>query len=301
MNRWLSIIVPTYNGAPYLSECLHSVLDQLPEDYELIVVDDGSKDDTKIILEGFAGRQSNLQVCFCSHKGVSGARNTGLSLASGRYVVFLDGDDRLRPGILETVRLQLEADADLSIFGIERVFLNGKRVNWTLEDRIFPDVSAFTDEYIRTRRQLLYSVSHKLYRRGILDKLGLRFEEGVSFGEDRLFNFAYLTGCRRIMTSRQMLYTYIQRGTDSLSAGYIPDYFGKILSLHDAKTACFSSLSKGTTARERRAFAAGDLASEVITAVRRFSEHPAEAEENLPRINALVFGTSPEGGLEKQL
>ena len=192
MNRWLSIIVPTYNGAPYLSECLHSVLDQLPEDYELIVVGDGSKDDTKIILEGFAGRQSNLQVCFCSHKG-------------------------------------------------------------------------------------------------------------VSFGEDRLFNFAYLTGCRRIMTSRQMLYTYIQRGTDSLSAGYIPNYFGKILSLHEAKTACFSSLSKGTTAKERRAFAAGDLASEVITAVRRFSEHPAEAEENLPRINALVFGTSPEGGPEKQL
>ena len=122
MNRWLSIIVPTYNGAPYLSECLHSVLDQLPEDFELIVVDDGSKDDTKIILEGFAGRQSNLQVCFCSHKGVSGARNTGLSLASGRYVVFLDGDDHLRPGILETVRPQLEADADLTIFGIERVF-----------------------------------------------------------------------------------------------------------------------------------------------------------------------------------
>ena len=301
MNRWLSIIVPTYNGAPYLSECLHSVLDQLPEDYELIVVDDGSKDDTKIILEGFAGRQSNLQVCFCSHKGVSGARNTGLSLASGRYVVFLDGDDRLRPGILETVRPQLEADADLTIFGIERVFLNGKRENWTLENRIFPDVSAFADEYIRTRRQLLYSVSHKLYRRGILDKLGLRFEEGVSFGEDRLFNFAYLTGCRRIMTSRQMLYTYIQRGTHSLSAGYIPDYFGKILSLHEAKKACFFSLSKGTTARERRAFAARDLASEVITAVRRFSEHPAEAEENLPRINALVFGTSPEGGPEKQL
>ena len=122
MNRWLSIIVPTYNGTPYLSECLHSVLDQFPEDYELIVVDDGSKDDTKIILEGFAGRQSNLQVCFCSHKGVSGARNTGLSLASGRYVVFLDGDDHLRPGILETVRPQLEADADLTIFGIERVF-----------------------------------------------------------------------------------------------------------------------------------------------------------------------------------
>ena len=89
MNRWLSIIVPTYNGAPYLSECLHSVLDQLPEDYELIVVGDGSKDDTKIILEGFAGRQSNHQVCFCSHKGVSGARNTGLSLAFADTSSFL--------------------------------------------------------------------------------------------------------------------------------------------------------------------------------------------------------------------
>ena len=301
MNMLLSIIVPAYNCAPYLSECLHSILDQLPEDCELIVVDDGSTDETPIILKALAGTQPNLQISFCAHTGVSGARNTGLSLASGRYAAFLDCDDRLRPGILKTVRPQLEAEADLYIFGIERIFLNGGHEDWTLEDRTYSDVSDFADEYIRTRRQLLYSICNKFYRRSIIEKLTLRFDENITFGEDRLFNFRYLSECRRIITSGQMLYQYIQRSADSLSAAYVPDYFGKILALHEAKVQCFSALSKGTTLEERRAFAAKDIASEVITTVRRFPDHPKEEAENLPHVNALVFGSSPDGELEKRL
>ena len=301
MNMLLSIIVPAYNCAPYLPECLHSILDQLPEDCELIVVDDGSTDDTPMILRSFTDIRSNLHVSFCAHTGASGARNTGLSLASGRYAAFLDCDDRLRPGILETVRPQLEAEADLYIFGIERFFLNGEHEDWTLEDRLYPDVSDFADEYIRTRRQLIYSVCNKFYRRSILERLALRFDESVTFGEDRLFNFRYLAGCRRIITSGQMLYQYIQRSNDSLSAGYVLDYFGQILALHEEKVRCFLSLSKGTTVAERRAFAAKDIASEVITTVRRFSDHPEEETENLPRVNTLVFGSSPEGELGKRL
>lgn len=301
MNTLLSIIVPAYNCAPYLPECLHSILNQLPADCELVVVDDGSTDDTPKILKALAGIRPNLQVSFCAHTGVSGARNTGLSLASGRYAAFLDCDDRLRPEILKTVRPQLEAEADLYIFGIERIFLNGEHEAWTLEDRSYSDVSDFADEYIRTRRQLLYSICNKFYRRSILEELALRFDESIAFGEDRLFNFRYLAGCRRIITSGQMLYQYIQRSKDSLSAGYVPDYFGQILALHEAKVQCFSSLSKGTTAEERRAFAAKDIASEVITTVRRFSDHPEEETENFLRVNALVFESSPDGGLEKQL
>ena len=73
----LSIIVPTYNCEAYLEEGLDSILSQMPEDYELIIVDDGSTDGTRQKLAAYEGRQVNLQICYAEHRGASGARNTG--------------------------------------------------------------------------------------------------------------------------------------------------------------------------------------------------------------------------------
>lgn len=301
MGTLLSVIVPAYNCAATLDNCLGSVLEQMTEEHELIVVDDGSQDGTARLLAAYTGARPNFRALRIEHAGPSAAKNAGLCLASGEYVTFLDSDDRIRPDFLEKSRPLLTQRADLYIFGIERFYLSGERETWSLRDRVYESVSDFADEYIRTREQLIYSNANKLYRREIVESLGLRFDERISFGEDRLFNYRYLVGCRRIVTSEQLMQQYIQRSLDSLSERHVPQYFDRVMELHRAKTQCFLSLSKGTAEEERKRFASRDIAAEVIMTVRRFRQHPQEEAENLPAVNALVFGTSPDGTLTRLL
>lgn len=298
-NARLSVIIPTYNCKAYLKECLMSVLSQLPEDCEVIAVDDGSDDGTAELLAGYSGMWENLHVLLRAHRGASGARNAGLSAARGSYVTFIDCDDRLQQGFLEKSLPMLEREADLCIFGIERILLSCGRETWTVRDNVYADAAAFADTYIRIRQLLIYSNCNKFYRRSIIERLGLRFEEGVSFGEDRLFNYSFLKGCGQIVTSEHLMLEYVQRSAESMSTRHIPGYFEQALALHRAKTQCFLSLSRGTTAEERRIFAAGDLAAEIGLTLNRFRDHPGEEAENMPAVNTLVFGLLPE--LETQL
>ena len=290
----LSVIVPTYNCEAYLDECLRSVLFQLPEDCELIAVDDGSDDGTAALLAGYEGTRENLRVLRREHTGASGARNAGLDAAAGEFVSFLDCDDCLQPGFLEKSLPMLESGADLYIFGIERIPLGSAPERWTVADRVYPDAAAFADEYIRIRALMIYSNCNKFYRRSVARRLGLRFDEGVSFGEDRLFNYGFLPGCGRIETSSELMLRYIQRGYGSMSARHIPRYFENALALHRAKTRCFLPLSTGTTEEERRSFAARDLAAEIWQTLARFKAHPEEEAENMPAVNALISGLCPE-------
>ena len=286
----LSVIVPSYNCESCLSECLDSVLRQLSENCELIVVDDGSSDATVRILESYRGSRQNVRILLREHKGASGARNAGLDVAAGEYVTFLDCDDCLQEHFLEKALPLCAQGADLLIFGIERVFLTGQSEFWTVPDRLYPTVSVFADEYIRTRAMLIYSNCNKFYRRSVIEALSLHFSEGVSFGEDRLFNYRFLTGCGAVVTSDQVMLRYLQRSMESQSSKSIPHYFDRVLELHHAKTATFLRLSRGTTEAERRSFCSRDLGNEIIQTVDRFALYPQEETENLSKVNALVFG-----------
>lgn len=266
METGFSIIVPAYNCEDFIDECLGSVLSQLPEGCELVVVDDGSSDGTKRKLENYEDMK-NVRLAYCEHKGASAARNAGLEISSGEYVAFLDCDDCLQKDFLAKARTYTQKDADLYIFGIERIFLDGKSEIWSVEDAEYPTVSAFADDYIRSGKKLIYSNCNKLYRKSIIEKGGLRFDESMSFGEDRLFNYAYLSACNSygnsaIVTSELIMLKYIQRRTDSMSGRFIPGYESIAIRLHKAKVECFFALSDGTTREEREFFERNDLLNE---------------------------------------
>lgn len=290
MRPLLSIVIPTYNCADYLDECLHSVLDQLPEDCELVVVDDGSTDGTADLLASYEAASGCLKVLYNEHKGASGARNSGLDAASGAYVAFVDCDDMLKPGFLAESRYLLEQDIDLCIFGIERIHIDGNSEFWTVSDADYPNASAFADEYICNRHLLVYSGCNKFYRKAIIDELGLRFDETTDFGEDRLFNYAFIKKCKRIVTSSTIMLAYLQRIMDSLSSKHVDGYYERAMSLHEAKMNCFLGLSQGTTEDQKLDFLAYDLSREIEMTIERFSAHPEERDESLPLINARVFG-----------
>ena len=152
----LSVIIPTYNCRDYLGECIQSVLRQLPPDCELILSDDGSDDGTAELLPQYEGA-GNVRAVYHTHRGASAARNAGLDVAAGEFVTFIDCDDCMREGFLCESLPMLDDRTDLYIFGIERIPLSGDRELWTVRDSVYPDVSAFADEYVRTRQLMIYS------------------------------------------------------------------------------------------------------------------------------------------------
>jgi len=292
MDPFLSVIVPTFQCEAYLSECIDSILRQLPPEDELILVDDGSTDGTAHILLEYAGKDCRIHAFFIDYAGPSAARNRGLLAAKGDYIAFVDCDDVLTGGFLRQSLPLLNEAADLIIFGIERSDLSGNTERWTVSDTRFETVSDFADAYIRTRDRhlLIYSSCNKFYRRTLLVEMGIRFREDISFGEDRLFNYDVLRCCQLIVTSSLVMLHYLQRSTNSLTGRHIPFYFRQVMNLHRAKMDCFLSLSKGTSREERTAFLAYDLVHEVEKTVDRFEGHPEEISENIPEINRFIFG-----------
>ena len=196
----------------------------------------------------------------------------------------------MKEGFLEKSLPLTESGADLYIFGIERSLLSGNRELWAVNNNVYPEVSDFADDYIRVRKLLVYSNCNKFYRRSVIEKQGVRFDETSVFGEDRLFNYCFLQGCGKVITSTFIMLKYIQRNTQSMSSRHIPGYFDYIIMLHKAKMDCFLSLSKGTTAEEKRAFKAYDVSRGIELTIGRFMDHPEEIEENLPKINQYIFG-----------
>ena len=234
----LSFIIPTYNCEAYLDETLSSVLSQLPEECELILVDDGSTDSTPEMLREYEKKSELIRISLREHGGASTARNAGLDMAKGEWVAFMDCDDCLKEGFFARAMPKPEDQADLYIFSFERVdFLPGvnAREEHVLEevvsplmvdDRVYETASDFADKYIRTRQLLVYSACNKFYRKSLIDEHGIRFVDGMSFGEDRLFNYDYLMHTGRIITSQIRMFRYMQRNPNSESKKSFPKMLG---------------------------------------------------------------------------
>ena len=293
----LSVVVPIHNGLAYLEDCLDSVLRQLPDDCECVVVDDGSDADTVAALKRYeeAHAATNLRVVYAPHGGASHARNLGLEAACGKFVCFLDGDDRLHDGFLSKSRDWLVQDVDLVVFAFDRVE-NGVATRLPLQSKVYDSPSQFADHYIVDRHLLVYSQCNKFYRKSVIDRWGIRFEESVEFGEDRLFNFRFIGKCGRIATSPDCMFDYICRGGDSMSTRRLPDFSRKLMRLHDAKMKTFLGLAETVSDEQRRAFVQYDLSRVVEEAVGHFTAHPEEIAESLPVVNRIVFGDFTDRG-----
>ncbi|MCR4611128.1 MAG: glycosyltransferase [Lachnospiraceae bacterium] len=301
MNKLLSLIVPTYNCEEYIEETTDYILTVLPDNCELVLVDDGSTDSTPKVLKKYESEVNRVKISLREHGGVSKARNAGIDLSSGKWIAFMDCDDCLTKNYFSEGLALLDDDTDLYIFGFEWVELHRNASSdkesvteeivscLTLNDRVYESASDFADDYIRRRNLLVYSSCNKFYKKSLIDKYGFRYTEGLSFGEDRLFNYDYLMQTRRIVTSQLILFKYIQRNPDSATKRTIPHYFDIVMRLHHAKMDCILNLSHGVSLEDKRTYAGADLSKEMEHLIDRFEEHPEEKEENLSKVNELIF------------
>ena len=115
MSKKISIIIPVYNGEKYISECVESIQHQSYQNFEILLIDDGSSDCTLQIAQSLASKDSRIKLLASSHLGVSSARNKGLDCATGEFIFFIDSDDVIHPMLLETLLLSLQnSDAQMA-------------------------------------------------------------------------------------------------------------------------------------------------------------------------------------------
>lgn len=206
----ISLIIPVYNTAAYLEDCVSSITSQEFEDYELILVDDGSTDGAGSICDRFSVENPRITVIHQENSGVSAARNHGMAVASGRYIWFCDSDDQIVPGALTKIADILWAKSpDVLVFEAEQVDDAGARQGYIPA----PRASERPKDGPLQCKDLLYPFVH-VFRRELADDLS--FDTSLSLLEDRDFFYKVcLRAAGHIVVLREPLYRYLITRKDS--------------------------------------------------------------------------------------
>lgn len=209
MNGVISVIVPVYNVAAYLPQCVESLWTQNYERLEILLVDDGSTDESGAICDALARQDERIRVIHQKNGGAAAAKNTGLRAATGEYLTFLDSDDYLDPGSYGyMVLLMEELDADIVQCAIRDVYLD------RTEDCILkPGRKVFTGvEYLEsyTRDWSCGLMTDKLFKRKLFD--GIFFEEGHKI-DDEYFVYQGVMNARKVVSDDRIVYNYRRRAS----------------------------------------------------------------------------------------
>lgn len=200
------MVVPIHNAEWTMDKCISSVLAQIYTDYELLLIDDGSKDGSGRICDNYALQDKRIKVVHKENGGVSSARNVGLDLAKGTWIVFIDADDWLEPDALQYF-------AEVT---------QNKKVDYLLCGHYLNDMKKTKKGGEMSVRECLdrYECDklwEGLYKRSIIEENNIRFDEELTLAEDKLFNYQYLRKCSNVYVSGRIFYHYNFCNENSLS------------------------------------------------------------------------------------
>lgn len=206
----LSVIVPVYNVAPYLKSCIDSILYGIASDTEIILIDDGSTDESGTICDDYAARMPQVRVRHQQNAGLSAARNAGLSAARGEYISYVDSDDFVSSSAINAIVGQMDqTEADVAVADYVPI---SPQTPLMLDDKDYSDVASSTigtDEFLINIQKYTMMVWNKVYRRKVFEEC--RFVEGAIF-EDVDYIHKILMRQRKFIYVPCTLYYYrIQR------------------------------------------------------------------------------------------
>lgn len=218
----VSIVVPVYKVEKQISRCIESILTQTHQNLELILVNDGSPDNSGAICDAYAQKDSRITVIHKENGGVSTARNAGIEQAQGKYLFFVDSDDWIEP---DHVAMLLPVGNEDCVYGGTKFYVNGI----FREERPMPSVLVNSEEWLSdylhfTSRGLTLFFIHPCYKMSIINNHHIRFRTGLHISEDGLFNLDYMKHCSSIRYTSACTYCY-EDGDDtstSLSHSFHP-------------------------------------------------------------------------------
>lgn len=230
---FFSIVMPVYNVEEHLSQAVESVLAQTFSDFELILVDDCSPDNSGTLCDTFCQQDSRISVVHLAENGgVSNARNIGQKKAVGQYLMFMDSDDTVTDGLLADVhRFLSEHPADVVVFGMSEDLYtaDGKLIRQktvSAGSHIFTEQAQARAFVMELEKSTLYGYAcNKFYSRAILAELNLLYEE-YALLEDLFFNIAYFQEIQSLIVLEKTYYHYRKvMDTRSRTAKFVPEYF----------------------------------------------------------------------------
>jgi len=205
----VSVIVPVYNREKYIQKCVDSILLQTYKNFELILVDDGSRDNSFNICKTYEAKDSRVNILHQENGGVSSARNLGIEHAHGRWICFVDSDDYVTENYIESLIKMLEKyENKPTLFALKGI------IRWNKEFRLFPQPLYTGSEILKARNDAPWG---KLYDKHIIDAYNVKFPIGIRAGEDFIFNCNYAMHIDGIVTIDS--YDYVYNPMESVIAG----------------------------------------------------------------------------------
>lgn len=206
MDMRLSIVIPIYNAEKYIEDCLTSILPEMDDEIELLLIDDGSTDSSYNVIRRY--EKSNIRILHHENHGVSYTRNRGIAEAAGTYIMFVDADDRLSPGWKTAVLSECDGTADVVYFS--KNFVKKRNVDRT---NIIHRIFGIFDSKCNANMSAPWS---KLYRREFLLRNQIGFDCGLVNGEDGIFNLNVILMAEHFVCRRASFYQYrIYMGSSS--------------------------------------------------------------------------------------
>lgn len=211
----ISVVVPVYNVADYLKNCIDSIINQTFEDIEIILVDDGSTDSSGLICDEYKNKDKRIIVIHKENGGLSDARNVGINKAQGEFITFIDSDDSIREDMLENLYYGcLEGDSDMSICGYQKVDEYGNEIEEPLKE----NKGVYTSEQFFKKFPLEYSQAcSKLYKTKLFNEIKFPFGK---IHEDEFVFHKLVNECKKITMLDEKMYYYLQRQGSITNVNY---------------------------------------------------------------------------------
>lgn len=216
----ISIIVPVFNVEKYLPDCLNSILSQSFTEFEVLLVNDGSTDNSGVICDEYAQKDSRFKVYHKQNGGVSSARNFALDKITGDWVYFCDADDLLYEKALEILIRNFDDSVDCTMGGYIRFNEQGDILeeNKIYEDNYMSIEEILLDFYHPRYKMVNGYIWNRLFRRNIIERHKLRFREDIFIKEDGLFLIQYLCNCNNgTFYTTKPVYKYIEHSSSAMN------------------------------------------------------------------------------------
>ena len=212
----ISVIVPIYNRASFLPVCIESIITQSYVYLDIILVDDGSTDNSLNICRNYEQRDKRIRVFHIPNSGVSTARNTGIQYAKGDFIQFVDSDDTIKQDMCEILlEEQQKNDADLVLCGFDNIDTTRKHLFYQSAEEPIYDINVFYNKFGNLIEcNLIYSPVNKLYKKQIINNYKIAFIPDFNIAEDALFNFNYCHYVQNIAVTPRNLYNRLNHEDD---------------------------------------------------------------------------------------
>lgn len=226
----VSIIIPVYNGEKYIEKCLKSVMQQTYKDIEIIVINDGSKDNTNKIIQAYKEKDKRILYLVQENRGVSASRNKAIQKATGEYIVFVDADDTINEDYVEVLVQTIEKEnvdivacgyTDISIYGV-------LKLNDFYKGNVLLSKNDFINDIFIGVGGTLWG---KIFKNKIIRENNIKMNEEIFMCEDMLFVLEYATKCTSFGAVKENLYYYNRINDNSISSKINFTYYNNFITV----------------------------------------------------------------------